>query len=298
MSSLVVAFVACGGRAFEDAEATLERAIVAGKERWSSRFEIEPRAFVEHLARHVEKEGADGERKAASAFAALHVADLYLTHACASGNGMAITTFESEVFAPAIAYARRVHARSDNLVDEAAQRLRVRLIVREPDREPTIATYAGRSPLEAWLRVAIIREVRQLLRGAARTEGSEEGDEAKGIRSDERALRVGSPELALLKREGGVSINDAVDKAVLALGERDRALLRLHFIEGMSVTTLGRIYHVHASTMSRRLQDLRANLLEVIKRDLSLGTTSVHDLSALVASQFDMHLSEVLRRET
>jgi len=64
----------------------------------------------------------------------------------------------------------------------------------------------------------------------------------------------------------------------------------------MPLATLGRIYHVHESTMARRLQALRGRLLEDVKRGLSVGTTSVHDLRALAESHLDVHLSEVLRR--
>ena len=88
----------------------------------------------------------------------------------------------------------------------------------------------------------------------------------------------------------------ALEHALQALDERDRALLRLYFVEGMSLATLGRIYHVHESTMARRIQALRARLLDGVKGELSIGTTSVHDLHALVESQLDVHLSEVFRR--
>ncbi|OJY22934.1 MAG: hypothetical protein BGO98_33420 [Myxococcales bacterium 68-20] len=289
MASMVVTFVENGGSRFDDGEAVLQ-ATVARARRARPRLEIESSAFVAHLARHV---GRDAD--VAATLAAVHVEDLYLACACALGSEAAIATFDTELLSPAIEYARRVHRRVDGLIDEAAQNLRMRLLVREPEREPAILTYTGRSPLGAWLRVTAIREARYLLRRGARR-AAVDGAAADPARQVGPATRVGSPELALLKREGLGLMGDALERALQALDERERALLRLYFIEGMSLAALGRIYHVHESTMARRLQALRSRLLDDVKQDLSIGTTSVHDLRAIVESELDVHLSEVLRR--
>lgn len=290
MASMLVTFVENGGGRFDDGEAVLQETVVRAHQARPG-FELDPAVFVAHLARHV---GADGD--VAATLAAAHVEDLYLACACALGNEAAIATFDTELLAPAVEYARRVHRRVDGVIDEAAQNLRMRLLVREPDRQPAILTYTGRSPLAAWLRVSAIREARyQLRRGARRAavDGAA-ADPARHVGPE--AGGGGSPELALLKHEGLGLMGDALERAFHALDERDRALLRLYFIEGMSLAALGRIYHVHESTMARRLQALRSRLLEDVKQDLSIGTTSVHDLHAIVESQLDVHLSEVLRK--
>ena len=119
--------------------------------------------FAAHVTRHV---GAEPDVEAA--LASLHAEDLYLACACARGDAVALAMLEEELLGPAIAYARRAHGRTDGVVDEAGQRLRMRLLVREPEREPQIASYPGRSPLGAWLRLAAVREARGLLRRPTR----------------------------------------------------------------------------------------------------------------------------------
>lgn len=290
MVSLATSFVDSGGIGFDDAERVLEAAVAQGRRRFPD-LEIDPAAFVAHLSRHV-----GGDADVAATLALLHVEDLYLACASALGDPRAIATLDRDLLTPAVAYARRVHRASDGLVDDAAQRLRMRLLVREPEREPAIASYAGRSPLGSWLRLAAIREARYLLRSGARASERDAAEGAESARFGEHAARARSPELALLKRQGAESMGDALERVLHALDERDRALLRLYFVEGMSLATLGRIYHVHESTMARRLQELRSRLGDDVKDDLSMGTTSVHDLRAIVESQLDVHLSEVLRR--
>lgn len=290
MVSLARAFVAGGGTPFDDAERTLG-ALVARAATAHPALNVPPEVLASHLGRHLAGE-PHPDRVAPS----LHLEDLHLALACARGDARAVTLLDATWLGPAIAYARRVHRTSDGLVDEAAQKLRVRLLVREPDREPSILTYGGRSALGAWLRVTAIRETRYLLRRGARDAARHDSEDPASERVAAFAGRTASPELSLLKREGGESMSEALERVLRALEEQDRVLLRLYFIEGMSLATLGRIYHVHESTMARRLQELRGRLLDDVKRDLSIGTTSVHDLKAIVESQLDVHLSELLRR--
>lgn len=284
---MAATFVESGGQSFLGAEAVLRTALERARRAWPH-LGVEVGSFVAHLARH-----AGHEADVAASLAQRHVDDLYLAFACAAGDAVAIAAFDVQVLAPAVAYVRSVHRRADGVIDEATQRLRVRLLVREPGREPSIAGYGGRAPLGAWLRVAAIREVRALLRQGSRAAGDAQGNDD---RPPAHAVRAASPELDFLKKEGNESMSHALERALQALDEKDRALLRLYFVEGMPLATLGRIYHVHESTMARRLQALRNRLLDDVKGEMEIGTTSVHGLRALVESQLDVHLSEVLRR--
>lgn len=288
MPSLAATFVAHGGRPIEGADAALAGAVARAR-RARPDLGIADEIFVTHLARHL---GAEPDLTAA--LAATHVEDLYLACACVAGVAAALATLDADVLPRALAYVRKVDRRAEAVLDDVAQALRVRLLVREPGKEPAIASYAGRAPLDAWLRVAAVREARHVLRRVA---GKREVAQVRD-RSDTRQTgspRSGSPERAYLQREGLASMGATLERVLRALDERERVLLRLYFVEGMSLANLGRIYHVHESTMARRVQTLRGRLLADVKRDLALDSANLESIVALVESQLDVHLSAVLR---
>src|SRR5205085_10230752 len=107
------------------------------------------------------------------------------------------------------------------------------------------------------------------------------------------------PEIAYLKERYRVDFEHALRKALQVLSERDRALLRLHLVSGVTVERIGKMYGVTQPTASRWLAQARASMLDEIKTTLGkrLGTSpdELASLAGLVASRLDMSLSQLLK---
>ena len=61
------------------------------------------------------------------------------------------------------------------------------------------------------------------------------------------------PELLYLKQRYRVEFEAAFSRAVEGLTDRERAILRLHLVAGLTLDAIGVMYHVNTSTVSRWL---------------------------------------------
>ncbi len=248
--------------------------------------------FIAHLTRHI------AALKDTSNVDALFAEDLYLACACAEGNAVALSTFDRTLLPRVAPYVARVHQAPDFVAD-VLQTLRVKLLIAQGDKHAGIRDYAGRAPLTAWLRVAAVRTAKNMIKQDARyvTLGTDAGAGAAAPAGGSAASGSGSPnpEVGFLKEEGAAELHRAIERTLAELSDRDRALLRLYFVEGMSLAALGRIYHVHESTMMRRVHALRERLLDEVKKELGVDTVALASRVALVASRLDLHLGEHLR---
>jgi len=289
MEPLTRAYVSHGGSACRDIEEALRQLVGRAASRWPQ-INLPPETFAAHIARHV----ARGEDVIAN-FGTLNVEDLYLACACGGGDRSALAILESELL-PRIMTIVVKAVRSSPALDEIAQIVRLRLLVREPHREPAILSYAGRAPLSTWLRVTAIREARHLLQQGRRRDDIGSEAHRAGAADYFAPKPPTTPEGELIRSQGVAGIGEAVDRVLRSLDDRDRVLLHLHYVERVTLSNLGRIYHVHESTMARRLQALRAKLLEAVEGEFAAAhDTSFHSVVRLVESQLDVHLSVLLK---
>jgi RNA polymerase sigma-70 factor (ECF subfamily) len=219
---------------------------------------------------------------------------VYVCAASALGNDAACRAIEERHFAELRSLIARVDGGKD-FIDEVLQLLRVHLFSGE---EPKISSYAGRGPLDRWLRTAAMRlafrqkkERRRLpsqLRqspdfGAAptfvsRKEAADEPFKASYARAFERAL----------------------EEVFRALTSRERAVLRLHFAEGMNIDEIGRVYAVHRTTVARWIADYRDGLARGVRTRLeaefgALTQDEFDSLFGLVYEQLDLSVTALLR---
>jgi RNA polymerase sigma-70 factor (ECF subfamily) len=100
---------------------------------------------------------------------------------------------------------------------------------------------------------------------------------------------------ALYKEAFEAATRDALD----ALSPRDRTLLRLHVVERMPLMRIGVVYDVSHTTIARRLDAARAALVKTVKqlltRRLALSPSELASVAALVLSDIDVCISELLR---
>jgi RNA polymerase sigma-70 factor (ECF subfamily) len=245
-----------------------------GRRAWPD-LELDPQRFCAHVETcRVELD----ERNAA---------DLFLACACLHGLPHALTAFERTLLARTPQFIAKLHATAEQIA-ELKQVMREQLFT---GATPKIAEYRGRGPLVAWLRVVVIRAAIKLKR-SRREQPLPSGAHAL-------ALAESSPELKALRNRYRPLFNDAFRAALAQLPTNDRELLRLHFIEGVSMDDLGKRFRVNRSTIFRRINSCTAALKRSIHERLSgmlgLSTTEVESLADLVASDLDFSLAGFLR---
>lgn len=244
---------------------------------------LSPEAF----ARHVQAVSPDALPDA-------WAADLYLACACARGDPGALDAFEKQLMPGAAEAVHRVDPSSD-FVKEVLQEVRERLFVRAEGREPRISEYAGRGPLAGWLRSAAVRTALNLREHAHRQRDRNVPDAF----ASELPMPNANVELELFKKQYGPSFTHAMRTALAALNDRDRAVFRMHFLEGVSVTRVAQIFQVDRSTvtrwMARAREELLTRVLDELNASLPLPSTEVESLARLLRHQVDISLGALLK---
>jgi RNA polymerase sigma-70 factor (ECF subfamily) len=249
----------------------------AGRAAWPE-LVVSESGFRDHLAERVPDDAAVA--------ASVAGADLYLAYACSLGDRAALAVVE-ELVAPMLArLARRWrHARVDPA--DLAQALRVRLFVGDHDGPPRITRYRGQGSLESWLRTMAARLLVDLSRRQReRFETLGEGELLLSrITSDD------GPELAFLKEEYRAVFKAAFARALAGLGDRDRTLLRLRFLDGLQLDEIARATGVHRVTVSKALARARDRLSAAFADDLAESLRGDDPAAALALIRSRMSLS-------
>ena len=231
-------------------------------------------------------------RRAADVTLAMQLAtscldDLYLACACIAGDAAAVTRFEREIL-PCV---EPVLARWAPVVaDETRQQVRAMILVDHNGRGPLLQSYAGRGPLRGWVAVVAARQASKTWRA-----------DHRAIPVDDDALfdalaPASDPTMSLIKAEAAAAFKAAF---VLVLGElprRERTMLRLHFLDALSIDDIAPMYGVHRATVARWLAAARAIVLsrtrDQLRQALGITTYEVDSLIRLVESriEFDTQL--------
>jgi len=223
----------------------------------------------------------------------LMIEDLFLAAACVAGVPGAAETFEARC-GDRIRAAVAGATKSEDERREIEQRLRHLLLVGTSADAPKIAGYGGQAPLDRWVVVVAQRQVVTTIR-AEQAERRARTGAAKDAMAAAMPLH---PEVAILKVKYRGEFEEAMTSALGTLGERDRLVLRLHLVSGLSVAQVGQMYGVSQSTASRWLADARekiqSEMIERLQDKTGLARTDIRSLAALVASQLDLDMSRLL----
>jgi RNA polymerase sigma-70 factor, ECF subfamily len=226
--------------------------------------------------------------------AAKYPGDLYLAAACLGGDSGALAIFDRDVLSGARGAIRSIDT-SDAFIDEACQRLRASLLVGDGDR-PRITDYAGRGPLRAWVGVAAVRTALMMRRSQQRAR--EVHVDTDGWGEALANISTGNPELELLKRQYASAFSEALRDAVANLEPRLRATLRMSFVDALSIDEIGAVYAVHRATAARWIQracdEVLASTRDNLAQKLALSPSELDRVTALVQSQLDVSLSQLL----
>jgi RNA polymerase sigma-70 factor (ECF subfamily) len=218
-----------------------------------------------------------------------HVPDLYLACACAQGDPAALATFERACWSGADAGLARLGATPSER-DEVRQELAQKLFV---GATPAIADYRGQGALGHWVRAAAVRTWLNLRRRHGRERPTSDEPLFEQI-----AAPGDDPELALLKRRYRRELAECFAEALARLPDRDRALLRYHAVDGLTIDDLGAIYKVHRTTAFRWLEAARERLSArthaQLERRLGLSGAQLASVVRLVRSQLDVSVRRLL----
>ncbi|MGN6111377.1 MAG: sigma-70 family RNA polymerase sigma factor [Kofleriaceae bacterium] len=246
---------------------------------------LDERVLAERLAATLAEE-ADP----VAALAELHVEDLFVAIAAARGDRAAIERIDQRVRRE-VAAVTRSHGASGGFADDLESEVRALVLAPRDGAPPRIGSYAGRGPLDGWLRVTATREALRLRKRAERDHGGDHELEALAA--------IGSPELDYLKAAYRDHFRRGFAAALRGLDDRQRNLIRLHYGDGVGVERLGQIYRVHFSTISRWIAAARRQLFEAtraaVREQLAVSDAEFEQLMDLVRSRLDVTISLLVR---
>lgn len=245
---------------------------------------IDPTGFAAHLARLDVVIDEDHP----------HIADLYLAYACAIGEPKAVAAFDHEFAQVIETAARRIYS-AQEFIDEVVQLVRERLLV-VTDGNPRIAEFSGQGSLRAWVRISAMRVAMNLLRDRKRD----------AIVQDEVFFQLAGspddPERAKAHARYGEACSLALRAAFGELTARERNLLRMHHLHGLTIDELAPTFRVHRATVARWLAHARERLLaktrEGLRERLSLGDDEVDSILRALAGQIEISVSRLLAEST
>ncbi|MFI5302448.1 MAG: sigma-70 family RNA polymerase sigma factor [Polyangiales bacterium] len=262
-------------------DADLHARFVAGRAAWPD-VAVEPASFVRHLA------ARSGLRLPPLARAG----DLYLTCAALLGDGAAVRAIRELLRADA---ARAVSHRDSSpaFVDEVVQVLSVKLFLHAEGEPSPLADYGGRASLHAWLSTAAKRTALNL----RRNKDDQSHDEVAS--SGEHALGgIASPELLLLKAKYKSEFEAAIRVAIAAIPVKQRTLLLLHLVQGVTLPQLAAMQNVSRATVARWLSSAREALHDGTRSELTsrlkVSKSELESLAALVRSQVEVSLPAIV----
>ena len=173
-------------------------------------------------------------------------AELYLAIACARGDEAAIRTFERDYLSavPAALASTKLPAAT---VEDIRAAVRDKLLL-----DGKIVEYAGLGRLRGLVQVTASRLAIDRIRHDSKEQALPEGD---------RLAAVGDVEMSLIKAQYREAFAAGFTEAVAQLPRRDRNLLRLHLLGGVTLEQLAQMYGVHRATVVRWLAAAREAVL-------------------------------------
>jgi RNA polymerase sigma-70 factor (ECF subfamily) len=263
---------------------TLSALLARARAVWPG-FSVGDELFVGYVAARVQDEAR------LARLDTLHAEDLYLACACANGVALAIEALDRRYLADLPESLRRAGVPEANAA-EAVQRLRERLFVTAPPALARITEYEGRGALAGWLRVAAMRLAGNLRR--------DEGTRARHTRALDapEAVRAMDPELVLLERRYAQAFNQALKDAFVTLTAEERAVLRMHFGDGLNIERIGAVLGLSRATVGRRViagrERLFSQSMQLLGERLNATPDELQSLLGALRSKLEVSLTALL----
>jgi RNA polymerase sigma-70 factor (ECF subfamily) len=262
-------------------ERMLAELVRSGASAWPA-VPLSGEAFVGRMAEHVSSDGGllDWLR-------AVRAEDLFLAVACAECVPNAIDTFDRQFLSSVPAILVRGGMR-DVQADEIRQRVREKLFV----GASRIMDYSGRGSLASWLQVVTLRIAIDAIREqrAMPVATPVEDEDLRAVGTD--------PELSLIKERYREPFKQALRAALRELTGEQRNLLKLHFVDGVTLDKLASLFQVHRATIVRRIAQAREVVFDRVRAlllaELGIGMDEFEELLMLLRSRLELSLSALL----
>lgn len=219
--------------------------------------------------------------------------EILLAHASVHGHRVALRELERRL-AGADGELTRMGLRPID-IDEVKQYARTKLLAPDVEGRIKLVEYAGDGRLSACIRVVALRAAVDLLR----RRGAYARRESLDVRTVEALVDTSEgPELQAVYRQHREAVRAAVADAIAELAPRDRAVLRMHLLDHLSIDGIAELRGVHRGTAARWLVRLRDTIGErtraLLGERLALDANEVASLCRAVDSQLDLSLPRLL----
>jgi RNA polymerase sigma-70 factor, ECF subfamily len=215
-------------------------------------------------------------------------AELFLTAACLAGDEAALAAFEQQFIAKVDKAVEGVDP-SPSFLDEVRQRVRERLLV---GATPKLTEYSGLGSLQAWTRTVALRLALNHKRDTAR-EVQDEG------MIDALPLGGRDLELDYVRAQHREDFAAAFREALGSLESRARNVLRLSYVDRLSIDQIGTMYGTHRATAARWLNSAREELMvqtrQRLAQRLKLTQSDLNSLLGALQSNLEISLNRILR---
>lgn len=215
-----------------------------------------------------------------------YLEDLYLAWAALEGDAAAVDELGRQVRALA-PKARRASGAVGYELADLEQDIMLDLLTPGRNRGPSLAQYDGRGRLGGWLRACVVRRCLMWRRRKTPLKHSASvSDLLMGHSND--------PERESLRAEDKQLFTRAIEAAFSNLPIESRGLLRYYYLDDLGIAEIGRIYGVHESTVSRRLEKARQEIFAGTEKALEAIGAAKH-VWPLVRSRLEVSLGTLLR---
>lgn len=273
---------AIGRQLGDDFREALDAIGVQAKSAWPE-IELPLAKLAAFLATNLPKTAGEASK--------LHAADIYLVLACAEGSREAQRAFSDQFLGDVPSFVRRID-KSASFADEVRQELAASLLLRRDGAEIRLAQYQGRGPLKGFLRVAATRAALNLKRNKG-----EKKERLSGRHADARAV---DPEKAVMKKRDAALFRQAFEHAVSELDVDERNVLRLHYVDGLSIDEVAATYQIGRATAARWLAKAKEKIVRSTLDELVSSASQSRkkkEWLEVVESQFGSSLFNCLRGE-
>ena len=247
----------------------------------AARWGLAREAFAAALARSVAHAPAAAAANLERYCSSLHLNDLALACACATGDPTAWDEFVRE-YRPVLYRAADAIDPSGGARDLADSLYAELYGLREHDgaRQSLFEYFHGRSSLRTWLRAILTQRHVDRVRVARRLDPLPEDEPVAASARASSSPNPDRPRFVAL-------IQLALAASLAQLDPRDRLMLGCYYAQAMTLAQIGRMLGEHEATVSRRLTKTRRAVREKIEAALraeGLGTQEIEECVASVAA--------------
>jgi RNA polymerase sigma factor (sigma-70 family) len=209
--------------------------------------------------------------------------DLYLSAACTQSSERAWNRFTATYGSVIIGFAR-LACRHRDLAEEVAAGVLANMFFPDKSGRSRIASFDGRCPLTAWLRVTVnnqaAKERERKCNNLESAESLERMEDEAGILRLERSLRA---------RTYGPLVSEALSRGVQSLTASERELILFRYDQELQVSQIAQVLNVSSACVTRRIQAIQRKL-----RDRVIATLS---RKGLIPAAVEECTSEILEND-